>query len=291
MNFKKSIAAIAATAITAASLSAVASAELTLDGAKQDANGMDIVCANANSWMPIAYNNGERNETVLADKNKAIVDNGIDWTQVKSVEVQFHVVEGTEEEWDAENCMGGAIVVSSNANGDSSHNWPAKEFYGVNDEDLEFTAAPEKELQANKVSAYTYQIVCPVDDTNSVVPNAQMVQIAVQDYANAVWWQCAIEYMAVKDASGNALFVWTGAAPRADYTGAAAPTAASAPAAAEETAPAAAEDTAPATVTGNVDAATDSSKGSPDTGIADVAAVAGIAVLAAGAFVVAKKRK
>ena len=284
MNFRKSIAAIAATAITAASLSAAASAELTLDGAKQDANGMDIVCASANSWMPIAYNNGERNETVLADKNKAIVDNGIDWTQVKSVEVQFHVVEGTEEEWDAENCMGGAIVVSSNANGDSSHNWPAKEFYGVNDEDLEFTAAPEKELQANKVSAYTYNIVCPVDDTNSVVPNAQMVQIAVQDYATAVWWQCAIEYMAIKDASGNALYVWNGAAPRADYTGAAAPVAAT-------SAPASADDTAAAPAAGNVDAATDSSKGSPDTGIADVAAVAGLAVLAAGALVVAKKRK
>ena len=43
--------------------------------------------------------------------------------------------------------------------------------------------------------------------------------------------------------------------------------------------------------TGDVDAATDSSKGSPDTGIADVAAVAGIAVLAAGAFIIAKNRK
>lgn len=42
---------------------------------------------------------------------------------------------------------------------------------------------------------------------------------------------------------------------------------------------------------GDVDAATTSSKGSPDTGIADVVAVAGIAVVAAGAVVVAKKRK
>ena len=41
---------------------------------------------------------------------------------------------------------------------------------------------------------------------------------------------------------------------------------------------------------GDVAAATDSSKGSPDTGIADVAAVAGLAVVAAGALVVAKKR-
>lgn len=44
-------------------------------------------------------------------------------------------------------------------------------------------------------------------------------------------------------------------------------------------------------VTGDVDAAVVSSKGSPDTGIADVAAAAGIAVIAAGAFIVAKKRK
>ena len=48
---------------------------------------------------------------------------------------------------------------------------------------------------------------------------------------------------------------------------------------------------APAPEAGNVDAATDSSKGSPDTGVADVAAVAGLAVVAAGAVVVAKKRK
>jgi hypothetical protein len=287
MNFRKSIAAIAAASITAVSMSAAAGAELTLDGAKTDANGMDLVCASSSSWMPIAYNNGERNESVLADKNKAIVDYGVDWSAAKSVEIQWHVVEGTEEDWAEENCMGGAVIVSSNAAGDSSHNWPAKEFYGVNDDALEFTAAEEKELKAEKVSDYTYKVVCPIDDTNSVVANPQLVQISFSDYAKAVWWQCAVEYMAVKDASGNTLVSWEGAAPRSDYTGAAAPTAA-APAAAEEPA----ETTeAPVVTTGNVDAATDSSKGSPDTGIEDVAAVAGLAVLAAGAFVVAKKRK
>lgn len=46
-----------------------------------------------------------------------------------------------------------------------------------------------------------------------------------------------------------------------------------------------------APATGDVDASTDSTKGSPDTGVADVAAVAGLAVLAGGAFIVAKKRK
>lgn len=42
---------------------------------------------------------------------------------------------------------------------------------------------------------------------------------------------------------------------------------------------------------GDVEAATDSSKGSPDTGVADVAAVAGLAIVACGAALVAKKRK
>jgi len=46
-----------------------------------------------------------------------------------------------------------------------------------------------------------------------------------------------------------------------------------------------------AAAAGDTTAAVTSSKGSPDTGIADVAAIAGIAVVAAGAVVVAKKRK
>lgn len=56
---------------------------------------------------------------------------------------------------------------------------------------------------------------------------------------------------------------------------------------AEEEAPV--EDALPAA--GDVDAATDSSKGSPDTGVADVAAVAGLAIVACGAALVSKKRK
>ncbi len=48
---------------------------------------------------------------------------------------------------------------------------------------------------------------------------------------------------------------------------------------------------APAPAAGDIQAAVTSTKGSPDTGIADAAAVAGLAVVAAGAVVVAKKRK
>ncbi len=52
-----------------------------------------------------------------------------------------------------------------------------------------------------------------------------------------------------------------------------------------------AADTAAAPAAGDVDAATDSSKGSPDTGIADVAAIAGLGLVAVGAIVVTRKRK
>ena len=67
-------------------------------------------------------------------------------------------------------------------------------------------------------------------------------------------------------------------------------TAGAAAPAAEEAAPVE-ETAAPAPATGDVAAVTDSAKGSPDTGIEDVAVVAGIALVAAGAVVVAKKRK
>ena len=48
---------------------------------------------------------------------------------------------------------------------------------------------------------------------------------------------------------------------------------------------------AEAPAAGDVSAETDSTKGSPDTGVADVAAVAGLALVAGGAILVAKKRK
>ena len=56
-------------------------------------------------------------------------------------------------------------------------------------------------------------------------------------------------------------------------------------------APAADDTTTEAPSTGDVDAETDSSKGSPDTGVEDVAVVAGLAIVAAGAVLVSKKRK
>lgn len=57
-----------------------------------------------------------------------------------------------------------------------------------------------------------------------------------------------------------------------------------------EAAPAAVEET-PAPAAGNVAAATDSSKGSPETGVEDVAAIAGLALVAGAAIALTRKRK
>ena len=46
-----------------------------------------------------------------------------------------------------------------------------------------------------------------------------------------------------------------------------------------------------APATGDTDAATDSSKGSPNTGVEDMAAAAGLAILAGSAALITRKRK
>ncbi len=83
---------------------------------------------------------------------------------------------------------------------------------------------------------------------------------------------------ATPTAMDKAIGAWTTMTVNFTVTGAGAADAEEAP---EAEAPAA----------GDVEASTDSSKGSPDTGVEDVAVVAGLAIVAAGAVLVSKKRK
>ena len=98
--------------------------------------------------------------------------------------------------------------------------------------------------------------------------------------------------MTVKDGSGNALISWdqAGKCSLSPVGAASATVDAAAEEAPAETAAPAAEDTAAAPAAGDTTAAVTSTKASPNTGIEDVAVVAGIAVVAAGALFVAKKR-
>ena len=280
MRFRKLIAGAAALTIAAASLATAAGAELIEIDDVKGANGLNIFDSTSSSWMPIGYSNGERDAS-----SKDVIDYGVDWSKAATIEVVFVVDDQdpnySRDEWDGG--FGGAIVLSSQADGNTTHNWNAKDFWGVVDEELELdTIDSSKAITLEKIGDYTYKAVCPVDDDNYVVDNAQLVQICIQDWSGVTWWAMRVDSMTVLDASGNALIGW-------DSTGNVVGATAAAAAPAEEPAPAATEEPAPAT--GDVAAATDSSKGSPDTGVADVAAVAGLAIVAAGAVIVAKKRK
>ena len=282
MRFRKLIAGAAALTIAAASLATAAGAELIEIDDVKGANGLNIFDSTSSSWMPIGYSNGERDAS-----SKDVIDYGVDWSKAATIEVVFVVDDQdpnySRDEWDGG--FGGAIVLSSQADGNTTHNWNAKDFWGVVDEELELdTVDPSKAITLEKIGDYTYKAVCPVDDDNYVVDNAQLVQICIQDWSGVTWWAMRVDSMTVLDASGNALIGW-------DSTGNVVGATAAAAAPAEEPAPAATEEPAPAPATGDVAAATDSSKGSPDTGVADVAAVAGLAIVAAGAVIVAKKRK
>ncbi len=306
MRFKKAAAAVAATLIAASAAAVSASAELiVVDNVKGD-NGLDIFMSDKGSWMPIGYSNGEKDGTT-----KDVVDYGVDWSKAATIEVIFKVDDENSdydiEEWDGS--FGGAIVLSSQAPGNTTHNWNAKAFWGVDETDeLEFnTIDDSRDIILETLGNYTYKAVCPIDDTNSVVEGASLVQICIQDWSGVTWWAMKVDSMTVKDASGAALISWDSngkcslspvkADSSVDSTideimegyenleegmlGTAAPDSSAAETATTTAAPTA----------GDTTAATNSSKGSPNTGIADVAAIAGIAVVAGGAVVLSKKRK
>ncbi len=291
MKFRKVLAGIAAAAVCASAVAATAGAELIEVEDVKDENGLLLFDSSPSSWMPVAYSNGERDTN-----QKAVIDYGVDWSKAQRVEVVFVVddqnPEYSRDDWDG--AFGGGIVLSSQADGNTTHNWNAKQFWGVIDEDLELETIDEnKDLRLAKEGDYTYRLTMPIDEDNFVVDNAQLVQICIQDWSGVTFWAMKVKSMEVKDENGNVMISWdengkcnlapvgaAAAAPTEEVT--------SAPAEEATVTAAAASDVAAA---GDTAAATTSSKGSPDTGVADVAAVAGLAVLAGGALVVAKKRK
>ena len=257
MKLRKLISGVAAAAVATAALATAAGAELAL------VDSTRIFFSGTGNWMPVIYSDGTFD---AADKD--VIDYGLDLTQIASVEVTF---QATDPDW-FEGATGGAIVLSSKSEANADHNWNGKSFWGVVDEDLGIaTQDATQAVCLEKIGDYTYKAVMPVDDTNCVYEDAQLCQIAVQEWGSDMS-PMAVTSMVVKDGSGNTMISF-------DANGNATVGGGSS---------ASADDAAAA---GDVDASTDSSKGSPDTGVADVAAVAGLAVVAAGAFIVAKKRK
>lgn len=256
MKFAKVLSVAAAVATTAA-LAATASAELVTVASPAAA-----LTSGTGMWMVKLY------------VPKEGIDAGVDCTQMGSV---VFTIKAAEPEW-FEGQTGGAVVVSSGPSLSADHNWPQKNFWGVEDGDL-VTVDAAAELKTVAQGDYTYTLTCPVDDNNCVLADAYASEDAYVQVAFSEWGSdmSAIEVVSldVYDKSGALMVSFDG---NGNATTAAAP--AETPADTNDTAAPADNTTAPA-----------ADKGSPDTGVEGVAAVAGLAVVAAGAVALSKKRK
>ena len=278
MKLNKVAAGLMAAAVSASAMSAAASASIKV----VDGNAPSFTSASG-MWMVMLYK---------GDGAEVEIDYGLDLTKIAQAKVQF-----TTDDTDFfEGMFGGAFVMSCGpaSSTPADHNWVQKNWWGVADDDAEiWTQDTESPLQTNKISDYTYELDMVVDDSNCFYDNATYCQVALSEWGQDLS-QLVVLGMQFYDADGNSMieFDANGKANIPNVAGQAPAETEAAPAetdAAPATSAAPAETQAPAA--GDVAAATNSSKGSPDTGIADVAAVAGLAIVAGGAVLVAKKRK
>ncbi len=305
MKLKKIAASAVASAVAVSAMGIAASAAIAIPENK--ASNLE---AGSGMWEIFLLRNEEGDR---------FVDLGIDLEAIKNITIQFTT---DDPEW-FEGSFGGSVFVSCGPASatPADHNWAQKNWWGVVDEDLEInTQNPEEALLTEKIGDHTYQISVDLDDSNCFYGGDEVTYAGagIQEWGSDMS-QMVVLGATFSDANGNVLIAFDGngniteggsAAP-AETEAAPAETEAApaeteaAPAGSEatpagseatpagsEAAPAGSEAAATqAPAAGNVAAATDSSKGSPDTGIADVAAIAGVAIVAAGAVLVAKKRK
>ena len=256
MKITKILSTVAAAAVVAGSMAATASAELAVS-----ANPASNLNSTSGMWMIKTYCPEEG------------IDTGIDMTQAGSIVFTITAQDTTF----FMGMTGGGVVVSCGPTSvtPADHNWVQKQYWGVTDEAIElYTQDAASELQATKVGDYTYELVCPIDDTNCVYEEVYQDEKGYVQLALSEWGQdlSAIEVVSFeildKNGASMAKFDGDGNAVTAD-----------APVADTET---------PVVDT---EAPVETGKDAVDTGVEGVAAVAGVAVVAAGAVVLSKKRK
>ncbi len=265
MKITKILSAVAAAAVATTALATSASALLTL----VDSTG--TTASGTGSWLVQIYNTGN------PDEGKDPTDYGVNFADTAFIDVTVEVADDGSRDW-FEGSFGGSIITS--CGGDStngSHNWPTNEFWGVSDADLGIeTLAADKPVQFVKVGDYTYEGRCVITDANCFFADSTYVQTGIQEWGDAMNNYTVVS-LELLDANENVILSFDGAGNATVGGGA------SVDAPADE----------PAADTGAVDttAPTTGDKQSPDTGVEGVAAVAGLAVVAAGAVVLSKKRK
>ena len=285
MKLRKIMAGVVATALAASTLAVAASAAcLTkVEGTES------TLSTGTGTWLLQLYNKGNEAE------NKPETKLDIDYSKIAALTFTFQVNEEDKELWDG--TIGGSVVFSCNGeklgvqNDEDAakaalfdkYNWPSCEFWGVLDEEVlgpvgeGSTYDDTKPSKVEKVGDYTYavtndQLVNPITAGDvSSIEDIGCMQVGLQEWGDGIA-AVTVTKLEVKDASGNVLVSF-------DEKGV--PTIGGASTPADTTAPA--DTTKPTTG--------DSTKPNTNTGVESVAVVAGIAVLATGAVIVAKKRK
>ncbi len=317
MKLRKLISCAVASVVAVASFATTASATLVT------VPTTGYFHSGTGSWMPVIYSDG----TFDAD-SKPVTDYGIDCTKIGSVEVTLTT---SDKDWFDGSFGGAIVLSSkSTSNSDHNWNgkefWGTKDEELEID-----TVAADKPVVFEKVGDYLYKGVMTVDATNCVYEGYQLVQIAVQEWgadmsdikivSMIVKDTAGVEMISFDENGTASLPLVTDAAEEVEEEATEEveeeateeveeeateeveeeATEEVEEEAAEEVEEEAAEEVeeeaaeeevkeeAPAA--GDVAASTDSSKGSPDTGVADVAVAAGLAIVAAGAVLVSKKRK
>lgn len=293
MKLRKIMTGIVASALAASTLAVAASAACLTKVEGTEAT----LSTGTGMWLLQLYNKGNEAEGKPATK----LD--IDYSKIAALTFTFQVNEEDKELWDG--TIGGSVVFSCNGeklgvqNDEDAakkalfdkYNWPSCEFWGVLDEEVlgpvgeGSTLDDTKATKTEKVGDYTYavtndQLVNPITAGDaSSIEDMGCMQVGIQEWGNGVA-AVTVTRLDVKDADGNVLVSF-------DEKGVATIGGASTPA---TDAPAT---DAPATDAPATDAPTtgDSTKPSTNTGVESVAVVAGVAVLATGAVIVAKKRK
>lgn len=256
------------------------------------AAGMMTVCASADlvqvknpegklhqgsskMWLLVPQFDGVRE----ADKGKPEgTIEGLDFSKIAKLSITLTVPE--DQRIDFFGGIGGQLVLSMNAgdikeNSDewNTYNWQSKGFWGVDDEDLGLTASVDDTNPATavKIADYTYKITTPKFDNplaNGTASNVGLIQFAYQDSSTDMCLLEVVQFEAL-DENDNVLVTFDS---KGNYTlggGSSTP--------------------APDKTDDKTDTSTPSNN--VDTGVEGVAAVVGVAALAAGAVVLSRKRK
>ncbi len=287
MNLRKVIACVAVAAVATSALAVTASAKWIpgdVDTSYIDKTG------NGNFGI-FPYSTGEAD----CPKSTLAEDYGFELDEIGGVTVTITVPEtGTlgnadnrevwaDPDWGA---ISGGIVTSLHSDTDkSTYNWPSQgEYWGVLDEDLGLeTLDPEKAYQWEKVGDYTYKLTAMFnfDEALSSIEGDHIVQyrIFVCAWDDASYAEYEVTECGLLNDAGEALVTMDG---RGNVT-------------ASKYGFQSGSDNGDAeggdTGAGDVDGETDGGKDSPDTGIEEVAVVAGLAIVAAGAIAISRKRK